>query len=85
MTTRIAPRQGSGFGGLLFLSAPLIVGRALLFYSVPCHLFARLCGPMSYPYTLYRSTLLNSSCDVLDGLAVISLQYCYCYDVLQCA
>nr|DAQ39532.1 MAG TPA: hypothetical protein [Caudoviricetes sp.] len=46
----IFTRQGSGFGGF-FLPAPLITGRALLFYSAPCHLFARLCGPISRPYT----------------------------------
>nr|DAU07737.1 MAG TPA: hypothetical protein [Caudoviricetes sp.] len=47
----IFTRQGSDFGGL-FLPALLIVGWALLFYSVPCHLFARLCGPISRPYSL---------------------------------
>nr|DAK50763.1 MAG TPA: hypothetical protein [Caudoviricetes sp.] len=33
------------------MPAPLIAGRALLFYSAPCHLCTRICGPISYPYT----------------------------------
>nr|DAZ04781.1 MAG TPA: hypothetical protein [Caudoviricetes sp.] len=37
------------------------------------------------PLYLYRSTLSDSSCDVLGGLSVISSQYRYYYDVLQCA
>nr|DAR52733.1 MAG TPA: hypothetical protein [Caudoviricetes sp.] len=80
----IFTRQGSGFGGLLFFacSANRGTGVVVLFRPLP-----PIRPPMRsdiISLCLYRSTLSDGSCDVLDGLAVISSQYCYCYDVLQC-